>query len=221
MTFRNTLKLGHLHTFVAIADSGGFARLGTKPNLDPVRGLASDRGIDPELGVALFDRSSQHIKLTSEGEDSAQAQSPAGRDADSLGERARALKGGQGWKVACQHYSAGDRKPCRTLPRALLAPSHPGVEVEIVEIGVARYSQLERGDIGLTMITSGDDQRFHRRLLYPIYVWAVFSQKHRFGRRAVLDPVELAEEPLLLPKHGRTSGSMRRAMLTTSIHRSC
>ena len=201
MTFRNALKLGHLHTFVAIADSGGFARAAAKLNLTQSAASRQIGALESELGVALFDRSSQHIKLTSEGEDLLKRSRRLLADANSLGERARALKGGQVGKLRVS-----------TAPQVienLVAPflvhylrRRPGVEVELLESGVARYGQLERGDIHLAIMALGDDQRFHRRLLYPIYVWAVFSQKHRFGRRAVIDIVELAEEPLLLPKHG-------------------
>jgi LysR family transcriptional regulator, cyn operon transcriptional activator len=61
---------------------------------------------------------------------------------------------------------------------------------------------LSAAIIHLAIMAAGDEQRFHRRLLYPIYVLAVLPQKHRFARRAVIDIVELADEPLLLLKHG-------------------
>jgi LysR family cyn operon transcriptional activator len=44
---------------------------------------------------------------------------------------------------------------------------------------------------------SGHDP-FDGRLLYPIYVTAAMSLKHRLARRAVLEIAQLAEEPLLL-----------------------
>ena len=47
-----------------------------------------------------------------------------------------------------------------------------------------------------------DAQRFSRRLLYPIYLLAVVARAHRLARRAVMDVAEIADEPLLVLKHG-------------------
>lgn len=44
-----------------------------------------------------------------------------------------------------------------------------------------------------------------RRLLYPVYLLAVLPQTHRFNRRAVLDIVELMDDPLLLLGQGFAS----------------
>ena len=45
-------------------------------------------------------------------------------------------------------------------------------------------------------------QRFNRRLLYPIYVMAVVAKAHRLARRAVMEIAEIADEPLLVLRHG-------------------
>jgi DNA-binding transcriptional LysR family regulator len=51
--------------------------------------------LEGELGVRLFDRIGQSIKLTSEGEDLLVRSRHLLSEAESLGERARALKSGQ------------------------------------------------------------------------------------------------------------------------------
>ena len=61
--------------------------------------------------------------------------------------------------------------------------------------------RLERGDVHLTMTAAGVT-RFRERLLYPMHVMAALSPAHRLGRRAVLEIAELADEPLLLLRHG-------------------
>jgi DNA-binding transcriptional LysR family regulator len=63
---------------------------------------------------------------------------------------------------------------------------------------------LERGDVHLTIMPAGDE-RFHSRSLYPVYLLAVLPQTHRFNRRAVLDIVELMDDPVLLLGHGFAS----------------
>ena len=42
-----------------------------------------------------------------------------------------------------------------------------------------------------------DENRFSGRILYPMYVLAVFPAGHRLSRCKVLEVVELANEPLL------------------------
>ncbi len=203
MTFRNTpkIKLGHLRTFVAIAESGGFARAAGQLNLTQSATSRQIMALEAELGVSLFDRDGQHTKLTLEGEDLLRRSRRLLSDVDSLAERAHALRGGQSGTL---RVSASPQ-----VLENLLAPflahylrRHPDVEVELLESGVARHSQLERGEIHLAIMPAVDAQRFNRRLLYPIHVLAVVAKAHRFRRRAVMDIVELADEPLLVLKHG-------------------
>jgi len=121
-----------------------------------------------------------------------------------LGERARALKAGQTGLLRIG-----------TTPQAIESVlvgflshyrmRHPGIEVRIVEDGGTRLpSRLARGDVHVTMMPAGEE-RFHSRLLYPVYLLAVLPQTHRFNRRAVLDIVELKDDPLLLLGQGFAS----------------
>ena len=63
------LKLAHLRTFVAIADSGGFARAAARLNLTQSAASRQINTLEAELGLALFDRINRRVQLTSEGED--------------------------------------------------------------------------------------------------------------------------------------------------------
>src|SRR5262249_61039601 len=65
-------------------------------------------------------------------------------------------------------------------------------------------ARLSRGESPRPMAPAGDE-RFHSRLLYPVYLLAVLPQTHRFNRRAVLDIVELMDDPLLLLGQGFAS----------------
>jgi len=49
------------------------------------------------------------------------------------------------------------------------------------------------------------EQRFRGRLLGPNYLLALLPKAHRLRRRAVLDVMELLDEPLLLPSRGFAS----------------
>ena len=71
MTFRNNrkIKLGQLRTFVAIAESGGFARAAGRLNLTQSAASRQIMALEAELGLRLFVRTGQHTTLTLEGED--------------------------------------------------------------------------------------------------------------------------------------------------------
>jgi DNA-binding transcriptional LysR family regulator len=203
MNFRNNarIKLAQLRTFLAVAESGGFARAAVRLNLTQSAASRQIIALEAELGLRLFARNGQSTALTLEGEDLLRRSRRLLADVDSLAERAQALKGGQ---TGTLRVSASPQ-----VLENILAPflaryrrHHPGVEVQLSETGGARLGQLERGEIHLAIMPALEAQRFRWRLLYPIYVLAAVAKTHRLARRAVVDVGELADEPLLLPKHG-------------------
>jgi LysR family cyn operon transcriptional activator len=75
---------------------------------------------------------------------------------------------------------------------------HPGVDVHLVEDASGNMpGRLERGDVHIAEIPAGDE-RFMTRLLMPIHVLVVLPQNHRLARRATLDVMDLADEPLVV-----------------------
>jgi DNA-binding transcriptional LysR family regulator len=203
MTFQHNpkVKLGQLRTFVAIAESGGFARAADQLNITQSGVSRQINALEFAFGVSLFDRSGQHIRLTLEGEDLLRRSRRLLADADSLAERAQALKGGQ---TGILRVSASPQVLEKILAPFLAryARGHPDVEVHLSETGPARLGQLERGDIHLAIMPALEAQRFRWRLLYPIHVLAAVAKTHRLARRAVIDIGTLADEPLLMLKDG-------------------
>jgi len=191
------MNLRHFRTFVAIADAGGVARAAVRLNLSQPAASRHVCALERELGVPLFDRVGRRVQLTSEGEDLLRRCRILLADIDSIGERARALKGGQ---VGMLRVGAPPHV-IETLLADFLRHyrrRHPGVEVHLVEDGGARLAgRLERGDVHLTFMPAGD-ARFHGRLLFPIHLIAALSGTHKLARRAVLEIAELTEHPVLL-----------------------
>jgi LysR family transcriptional regulator, cyn operon transcriptional activator len=190
------MNLRFLRTFVAIADNNGFARAATRLNLTQSAASRQVHALETELGVRLFDRIGRRVKLTSQGEDLLVRSRRLLSDADSLSERARALKSG--------HTGVLQIGGAPQIIENLLADfsqryrkRHPGVEIQFIEDQGGRLSgRLDRGDMHVAILPE-DDDRFYCRLLYPMIMLAVMPQAHRLSRRAVLDVVDLADEPLL------------------------
>lgn len=191
------MNFRQLRTFIAIAESGGFARAEGRLHLSQPAASRQIQALEAELGVLLFDRIGRRIQLTSEGEDLLRRGRRLLQEADSFAERARALKGGQTGTLrvggSTQHI---EMVLADFLPH--YRRKHPSVDVDLVEEGGARVAErLERGDVHLAFLTADDDS-FPRRLLAPLYVLAVVSPTHRFARKAVLEISDLADESLLL-----------------------
>jgi LysR family transcriptional regulator, cyn operon transcriptional activator len=195
------VDLRHLRAFATIVDTGGFARAAARLNLSQPALSRQIHTLEADLGVRLFDRVNRRALLTSEGEDLLRRSRRLLTDADSLGERARALtRGDTGLLRVGAAPQAIETLLATFLPR--YRRRHPGVEVHLIEEGGDRLpSRLERADVHLAMIPAGD-ARFGWRLLGPLFVLAVLPRSHRWGRRAALEIEELATVPLLLTQRG-------------------
>ena len=191
------MDLRQLRTFVVVAEAGGFAAAHQQLRLSQPAASRQIQGLEAELGIPLFDRVGRGVKLTSEGEDLLRRGRRLLQDAESFGERARALRTGKAGalRVGCstQHMES-------VLANFLPAfrRRHPSVEIELIEDGGARVpDRLQRGDVHLALIPAADDG-YHRRLLAPVHVLAVVSPRHHFASMRKLELAELADESLLL-----------------------
>ena len=191
------MNFRHLQTFIAIADAGGVARAAARLHLSQPAASRQIAALEAELGVALFDRIGRRVQLTSEGEDLLRRSRHLLAEADLLGERARALKGGQaGMLRVGATPQVIETVLANFLPHYRRA--HPGIEVRLVEDGGVRLlGRLERGEVSLAFIPAGD-ARFEVRLLYPMHLLIVVAKNHRLGRRAVVEIGDVADEPLLV-----------------------
>jgi DNA-binding transcriptional LysR family regulator len=193
------VDLRHLRSFAAVVDAGGFTRAAAQLSLSQSALSRQIHALEAELGVPLFDRVGRRALLTSEGEDLLRRSRRLLTDADSLGERARALKSGQTGLLRV----GATPQVMETLLAGFLQGyrrRHPAVEVHLVEDGGARLpGRLDRGDVHLCLAGAGDP-RFRWRLLGPIYLLAVLPGSHRWRRRATLEIDELVDVPLLLTR---------------------
>jgi DNA-binding transcriptional LysR family regulator len=192
-----TMNLRHLHTFVLVAEAGGFARAAGRLNLTQPAASRQIFALEAEFGVQLFDRIGRRLQLTSEGEDLLRRGRRLLEDAASLSERARALRSGQ---TGTLRVGA----PTQVIENFLAAfvtryqRQNPEIDVHLLEAAAASLqSHLDRGDVHLGIMPSAHDP-FQGQVLYPIYVTAALSPKHRLARQSLLEITQLAEEPLLL-----------------------
>jgi DNA-binding transcriptional LysR family regulator len=191
------MNLRALRMFVAAAEAGGLGPASEKLHRSQPAATRQLQALESELGVQLFHRGGRQLKLTAEGADLLRQSHQLLKAADMLADRARALKGGATGTLrvaATPHVIAGVLAPfLRDHQRR-----HPGVEIQLVEGGAAQQPErLERGEVHLAIMPSGDE-RFHGRLLYPVYALAAMAQAHALAGHNTVEIAELADEPLLL-----------------------
>ena len=195
------MNLRHLRTFVAIAENGGFARAATRLNLTQSAASRQILALEAELDLRLFDR----IRAT----DCAHGgrRRPAHwQSASTVGRRIARRAGARVEERTNRHSSRRRHTPRDRNPPVGIScqyrRGHPGVEIYLVEDGGARLAgRLERSEVQLAHMPAGDE-RFQGRLLYPMHVLALVPKAHRLARRAVIDILDLSEEPLLLLGRG-------------------
>jgi LysR family cyn operon transcriptional activator len=191
------MDLHQLRTFVAIADNGGVARAAQRLNLSQPAASRQIQALEAELQMLLFDRIGRRMRLTSQGEDLVPRARRLLAEAQSLRERARALKSGETGQIRI-----GATPPMIEWVLAGFLAKYrrrqPGIDIGVVEDGGAGLiARLARGEVHLAYIPVGD-ARFSGRLLYPIHVIAVLPEGHVLSRGRCLDIAKLTGEPLLL-----------------------
>jgi LysR family transcriptional regulator, cyn operon transcriptional activator len=191
------MNLRYLRTFAAIVDAGGIHRAAGRLNLTQPAASRQIQSLEAELGVRLFDRIGRRLHLTSEGEDLLRRSRRVLTEAESLSERAGALRKGD---TGILRVGATPMVIENTLSAFIerWRSRYPTVEVQLTEDGgVALPRRLDHGEIHFG-IMAVDDTRFRFRLLYPVYGLAVVRHSHRLGRRRTIEVADLADEPLML-----------------------
>ena len=172
------MDLRHLRAFVAIVDTGGFVRAATRVSLSQPALSRQVRALEAELGVRLFDRAGRRVRLTPEGEDLLERGRRLLVDAESLRERARALRSGRtGLLRVGATPQAMATMLAGFLPR--YRRRHPGVDVHLVEDGGGRLpTRLARGEVSLALMPAGDDLliRLNADKRMPPYMLTAFDR---------------------------------------------
>ena len=197
------MNFRQLENFIRVADAGGFAGAAGRLHLSQPAASRQIQALEVELGVPLFDRVGRRLRLTTQGEEIVRHARRLLQDANSLRDRANALRSGL---IGTLRVGASPQHI-----ETVLAPfvsrfrrRHPGVVVHFIEDGGARISERLEGGAQL-VLTSVSNDAFSGRLLYPAYALAVVARSHPLARRPSIDVAELADVPLLLLQRGFAS----------------
>jgi DNA-binding transcriptional LysR family regulator len=191
------MELRHLRYFVAVADAGSVSRAAERLHITQPALSRQIQDLEREFACRLFDRIGRRIALTRDGEDILERTRRLLADAEGLGERARALAGGE---AGVLRIGATPQFMEAALPEVLTryALTHPGIEVRLGEGGGRLLlRRVQQGELHLAVglwRTGG----LQSQPLFPARVLAVMQRRHRLTRRNALAVADLVGSPLLL-----------------------
>src|SRR5689334_3062693 len=126
------MNFRQLKTLIAVADTGGLALAVRQLHLSQPAASRQIQALEDELGVPLFDRIGRRLRLTAEGEEIVRRGRRLLQEADSLRDRANAMKSGLTGTLRV----GGSPQSIETV----LAPfvrdfrrRHPSIDVHFVE----------------------------------------------------------------------------------------
>ena len=192
------MELRHLRYFVSVAETASVSKAALRMHISQPALSRQIHDLETELGVRLFDRVGRRIRLTAEGQELLERSRDVLARAEAMGERARALTAG-----AVGRLRVGTTpQTMQSVMAGFLAEyrrARPGVEVSLTEAGGVRlFDLLAHGDVQIAVGGILAGARYGSRLLFPIRLLAVAAAERRWKKRATIEVVELADEPLLL-----------------------
>lgn len=194
-----TLEVRHLSLVNEIASTGSVTRAAERLHLTQSALSHQLRDIESRLGIQLFLRLGKRMVLTPPGE---RVLGAAKRVLDEIGRAEEDLKlmsqNGKGVLRLCTQCNTG----YHWLPPLLQAfhRKYPGVDVQIMVNATDRpIEALLEGQIDLAVVTSDvDDKRLQSMPLFEDELVAVVAPTHPFAKRASIEPIDFAEEHLII-----------------------
>jgi DNA-binding transcriptional LysR family regulator len=195
--------LRQLRVFVAVARHLSFARAADELSLTPPAVSMQIKELEGHVGLALFDRSSRSVSLTTVGEyvlEHAQRVLAAMRDAEDLVARFSGLQTGvlDVAMVSSAKYF---------LPRMLaqFREAHPGIEIRL-QVGSNReqvVALLQNGEAELAIMGRPPVQWATRAEPFAIHPHVlVTSLNHPFASQRQVSASALSGEPFIMREHG-------------------
>jgi DNA-binding transcriptional LysR family regulator len=191
------MELRHLRYFVAVADAGNVSRAAQRLHITQPALTRQIQDLEREFACRLFDRIGRRIVLTRDGEEILERTRRLLADAEALGERARALAGGE---AGVLRIGATPQFIEAALPEVLTryALPHPRIEVRLSEGGGGfLLRRVQQGELHLAVglwRTGG----LQSQPLFPARVLAVMQRGHLLAGQKALMVTDLLGSPLLL-----------------------
>ena len=199
----------HIRAFLAVANSGSFAKAAIELNLSPSALTVQIQQLEEWLGVVLLERSPRQVSLTAAGQNNRGPMEKLLLDLDNIVSGSRdlaALRRGVVTIAALPSLCSGALPPILKTFRE----QFPGVEIRLRDVVAQRIDALVRdGEVDFGV---GVRARMSHGLDFQVVMVDCLSlfvpAHHPFARRRSVTLSELAGEPIILT--GRDSSVRER-----------
>jgi DNA-binding transcriptional LysR family regulator len=219
------MELRHLTVFVAVAEEASFTRAADRLHLVQSAVSASVRGLERELGAALFDRTTRRVGLTDAGD-------------ALLPEARQVLAAVNAAREAVDQVSGGLRGTLRlgtmqgqamravSVPRLLarFRAEHPGVDVHVSHVGgsvlMADHVRVRRLDLAFVSLPERRPAGLTLTRISREQMQIACPKGHPLATRAEVDLAMLADEPFIeFPEGWGTRMATDRAFAGAGVRR--
>ena len=215
-TLTSNLSLRHLRAFMAVAQESSMTRAATRLHLTPSALSMLVRSMEDDLGIRMFDRTTRRLVLTEAG----QQLFPVVKQVfDDLEQGISSLQQAQALKSSHLTLATSPLLASALMPQVIASfrQQHPLVRVNLIDGAVESLPTLVRdGSADLAICTANSDAAdLHAKQLYVDKLMLVCQPSHPLAQRREVEWQELAEEPLILLRHG----SGLRVLVDTALAR--
>jgi DNA-binding transcriptional LysR family regulator len=211
------IELRHLRSFLTLAEEMHFGRAAERLRVAQPALSRQIRGLERELGTALFDRASRPIALTSAGLAFLHEARVTVRQAKRAVDIGRRAGRGEIGHLAVGTTFWGYTAIVPALVRAFrVRAPEVGLELSTARGPTVQVEGLERERLDVCITAFGHWSAKRRALqvepLLEEAMEAIVPEHHRFADRSEIELAELATEPLVVLSHAVVPGLVDRQM---------
>ena len=211
-----SLNLHLLRLFTAVADHGGVAVAARALRMSQPAVSRGVRELERQLGVALLERSTRPLRLTSEGAEIHRRAKEIFASARAIEESVADLKG---VRRGTLHIGASTTIATYVLPRLIsgFARAHPDVEIRLSAVHTrVLVDMIRRYELDLALAEAPIHDADITVTPWRVDEMVVIAARsHRLAKRRVVHPAELSDELFLL----REPESGTRAIVVAALDR--
>lgn len=194
-----------LRALIAVAEAGSLARAASRLHLTASALSMLIRGLESEVGVRLFERTTRRMKLTAAGQTLLPVVARAFAELDEVIETVRQREAERSGRLA---VATSPMLAATWLPERIAAfgERFPGARIQLLDLPVAEIAEAVRAgraDCGLcTLDTATDLGGLVSRVVLQDRLMVCCPPDHAFAARPEVRWRELVGLPLIVLRHG-------------------
>ncbi|MGN7250438.1 LysR family transcriptional regulator [Arthrobacter sp. SAFR-014] len=207
------MELRQLRYFLVVADELHFGRAAERLHITQPPLTVAVKGLERELGVQLFDRTTRRVTLTAAGEAFKDRIQAAVADLDDAAGDVADVAAGKSGKIRVGFVSSASYT---TVPEAIRAFREQRPRIDLVLQPLTSGEQIEQlldGNLDLGLIRDpGDVPGLNLELLSAEDLVVVLPETHRLAAAEEVRPGDLEGEPMILFPYRLMPGFVARVL---------